>query len=171
MKLTISRAAVGALALCAAAAPALADDCATVNAALMQTAKTPYSETITRTVAGKQIVSHMVQTPSVKYVESNGRWVSMNITSKDLIDTMNEQMKTAKMTCHRVGAETVNGLPAAIYTVHVENQGSVSDSKLWISPQNLEVKSEMQVNGMKFSVLLDYSHVQPPANAKPLGAK
>ena len=75
----------------AAAAPAWADDCTQPIAALMDEAKTPYSETIVSQGAdGKPSTSHMVQTATAKYVERNGGWTSLPISSSDLVDTLNE---------------------------------------------------------------------------------
>ena len=168
----MNRAAIGTTIFVVLAAPAWADDCTQPTAALMVTAKTPYSETIVFPGPdGKMLTSHLVQTATSKYVERNGNWTSMPVSSADLVDTLNDEFKTAKWNCRRTGTEQVNGQQTTVYTVHVENGGAVTDSTLWISAQNRQLKSEMTVNGKHFSATFDYEHVQPPAGAKPLGQR
>jgi hypothetical protein len=172
MLFDMNRAAIGTTIFVVLTAPVWADDCTQPTAALMVTAKTPYSETIVSPGPdGEMVTSHMVQTATGKYVERNGNWTSMPVSSADLVDTLNDMLKTAKMTCKRTGTEEVNGQPTTVYTVHVENGGAVTDSTLWISAQNRQLKSEMAVNGRHFTATFDYEHVQPPAEAKPLGQR
>ncbi len=172
MLFDMNRAAIGTTIFVVLAAPVWADDCTQPIAALMVTAKTPYSETIVSAGPdGKMVTSHMVQTPTSKYVERVGGWTLMPISSADLVDTLNDMLKTAKMTCKRTGTDQVNGQPTAVYTVHVENGDVVTDGTLWISAQNRQLKSDMTVNGKHFSATFDYDNVQPPAGAKPLGQR
>jgi hypothetical protein len=163
---------LGAVVLVVTAAPAWADDCAQPTAAMMVSAKTPYSETIVSPgLGGKMVTSHMVQTATNKYVERTGGWTALPISSPDLVDALNHMLKTAKITCKRTGTEQVNGQPTAVYTVHIENEGVVNDSTLWISAQNRQLKSDTTVAGKHFSATFDYDHVQPPAGAKPVGQR
>lgn len=149
-----------------------ADDCAPVSAAMMAAASLPYSETVTTADAGgKPTTSHIVQTATTKYVERNGQWTSLPISSADLMDELKEKLKTSKMTCKRGGTEAVNGQPATIYVVHDVTDGDVSDGTLWISAQNRELKGDMNVGGRHFITLFDYDHVQAPAGAKPIGRR
>jgi hypothetical protein len=164
--------AAGVVLLGLSAAPAFADDCAAVTASMMATAKTPYKSTISRAGKdGKPLISHMVQTPTAKYVETDGKWVTMPISSQDMIDQLGEMLKTVKMTCRLDGSQSVNGQPASIYLVHTENDGTVSDNKIWISAQNLPLKSEINVDGRQYVSTYDYSDVQPPAGAPPVEAE
>ena len=91
---------LGAVVLVVSAAPAWADDCTQPMAAMMVSAKTPYSETIVSPgLGGKMVTSHMVQTATIKYVERNGSWTSLPVSSPDLVHTLNDMLKTAKITC------------------------------------------------------------------------
>ena len=163
---------LGVVVLVVSAAPAWADDCTQPMAAMMVSAKTPYSETIVSPgLGGKMVTSHMVQTATIKYVERNGSWTSLPVSSPDLVHTLNDMLKTAKITCKRTGTEQVNGQPTTVYTVHMENQGVVTDSTLWISAQNRQLKSDTTVDGKHFGATFDYDHVQPPAGAKPVGQR
>lgn len=163
---------LAALALVIAVTPAWADDCTQPKAAMMVSAKTPYSETIVSTgPGGKAVTSHLIQTATTKYVEHDGRWTSLPMSSAEIVDALNDMLKTAKITCKRTGAERVNGQPTTIYTVHLENEGVVTDSTIWISDQNRQLKSTTTSGGKQFSSTFDYDHVQPPAGAKPLGQR
>jgi hypothetical protein len=164
--------AIAAAAWGAWAIPACADDCAPVVAAMTASAKTPSSSTITETDArGNQTVSHAVHTETTHYVESNGKWLSMALSSQEVLDRMTEMLKTVKMTCQLAGAETVNGQATKVYIVHTGNEGTVSDNKIWVSLQNLQLKSENNVEGTKYSSVVDYSNVQPPAESTPMGKR
>jgi hypothetical protein len=125
---------------------------------MMVSAKTPYSETILSPgPGGKMVTSHMVQTATTKYVERSGRWTSLPVSSTDLVDTLNDMLKTAKLTCRRTGTEQVNGRPTTIYAVHMEHQGVVTDSTLWISADNRQLKSDTTVAGKDSSATFDYA--------------
>jgi hypothetical protein len=168
----MNRIVLGAMVLIVSVAPAWADDCAQPIAALMLMAKTPYSETyVSGGPGGKMVTSHMVQTATIKYVERNGSWTSLPVSSAELVETLNGTLKTAKITCKRTGAEQLGGQPTTVYTVHLENQGTVTDSTLWISAQNHQLKSDTTVDGRHFTATFDYDHVQPPSGAKPLGQR
>jgi hypothetical protein len=172
MLFDLPRIVLGVVVLVISAAPARADDCTQPTGALMVSAKTPYSETIVSPgLAGKMVTSHMVQTATIKYVERNGSWTSLPVSSADLVDTLNDMLKTAKLTCKRTGTEHVNGQPTTVYTVHMEHGGIVTDSTLWISAQQRQVKSDTTVDGKHFSATFDYDHVQPLAGAKPVGQR
>jgi hypothetical protein len=154
-----------------AAAPAFADECSAVTAAMMMAAKTPYSLTVNRTdKSGKTASAHLVQTATTKYIETNGIWHSMPLSSEEMIQALNEKLKAGKMTCTRDGTEAVNGKPATIYAVHMESDGTVSDGRLWVSSDRM-VKSELRLNGSITTTMFDYEHVTPPSDAKPLGTK
>jgi len=154
----------------ATAAPAFADGCQPVIDSMIVTVKTPYKMTLTRTGKdGKPETNYLVQTPNAKYIQTGGRWITMPSSSQDLLDQLNATVKTAKMECQRLGTEMVSGQSTAIYSLHVENQGTVSDSKIWLSSDHLPLKSEVVVNGTTMTSLYDYANVQPPPGAAPLG--
>ena len=172
MPFYMNRLLLGTVVLVASTAPARADDCTQPTAAMMVSAKTPYSETIVSSGPGGQMVtSHMVQTATTKYVERKGGWTALPISSADLVNALNDMLKTAKISCKRIGTEQVNGQSATIYTLHTEYRGVVTDNTLWISAQNRQLKSDTTVNGQHYSAAYDYDHVQPPAGAKPPGQR
>jgi hypothetical protein len=157
------------LMVCAAVTvPALADDCVAAKSAMLDTGHRPVSVTSTTTDAqGKQKVTRTVQTVDNKYVQTaDGKWYSMGIAIKDL----NDNTKTAKFTCRRTGTDNVNGEPAAVYEVHMDDNGTIVEQKIWVSAKNLILKAEGSVNGVRYSSVYDFSHVAPPANATAMGA-
>jgi hypothetical protein len=148
------------------AAPALADDCATVKGAMLDTGRTPHSLVLTKTDGqGKKTVTHQVQTVDNKYVQTaDGTWHAMNIALKDFDDDL-----SGLQTCRRVGNESVGGESTACYDVHMSQDGEQSDAKIWVSSKNLILKSETVLEGSHYTTEYDFAHVTPPANAIPLG--
>jgi hypothetical protein len=154
--------------LTAFAMPALADDCATAaKSAMSNSGHTPKSSTTTATDSqGKSSTTRTVQTVADKYVQTpNGKWYSMGIAIKDLIDDVN----TTKVTCRRSGADTVNGEQAATFEIQMTADGVTADSKIWVSTKNLVLKLEGSNAGTRYVTTYDYAHVTPPADAVRMG--
>jgi hypothetical protein len=161
--------AVVLLTFSALAMPALADDCSVARSAMEDTGHKPHSTTTTPLDSQAiKSVTRTVQTVTDKYVQTkDGKWYSMGIAIKDLTDNL----KTAKLTCRRSGSDTVNGESAAVYEVHIENEGSISDNKIWVSSKNLLLRSDVSTEGHRYSTVYDFSNVAPPPNATPMGRK
>jgi len=155
-----------AIVLAALALPSLADDCTAVRAAILQSGHSPKSSTTTKTDGqGKKVVTRSVQTLTNKYVQTeDGKWYAMGIAIKDLDDDT-----SAKLTCRRSGSDSLGGQSVAIYEVHMDLDGNVSDNKYWVSPANLILKSEALIEGARYTTEYDFVHVAPPANATPMG--
>lgn len=157
-----------ALAFTVVTAPALADDCAAVKSAMLNSGHTPHSLILTRTDGqGKKTVTRQVQTVDNKYVQTpDGKWYAMNIAIKDLNDDL-----SGLLTCRRSGSDSVSGEVTAIYEVHMNLEGQVSDQKLWVSSKNMVLKSEGTIEGAHYTTDYDFAHVTTPANAIPMGGK
>jgi hypothetical protein len=165
--MTVRIAALAAIVCVLASTAAQADDCAVAMAAIRAGALKPYSATVSMTMSGKPIFSHIVMTGSKMYIQMQGTWHTMPMTAKEVLDQMDTVAKTAKTTCHRGGAEAVNGQAATIYDVHVENQGNASDNRVWISAAGLPLKTvDRMAGGNVATSVYDYAHVQPPAGVK-----
>jgi len=148
--------------------PALANDCAVAaKSAMVATAQKPLSTITTKTSAqGKQSVTRTVQTETNKYVQvESGEWYSMDIAIKDLIDNS----KSTKVVCKRSGSDMVNGQPTIVYEVQIDTEGIIMESKMWVSAQNLILKSEGNEGTSHYTTIYDSSHVTPPTNAKRMG--
>ena len=157
-----------ALAFTVLTAPALADDCTTVKSAMLNSGHTPHSVILTRTDGqGKKIVTRQVQTVDNKYVQRpDGKWYAMNIAIKDLNDDL-----SGLLTCRRSGSDSVGGEATAVYEVHMNMNGEVTDQKIWVSSKNMVLKSEGTIEGAHYTTDYDFAHVTPPANAIPMGGR
>ena len=157
-----------ALAFAALSAPALADDCSTVKSAMLNSGHTPHSVIVTQTDGqGKKTVTRQVQTVENKYVQRpDGKWYAMNIAIKDLDDDL-----SGVLTCRRSGSDSISGESTAVYEVHMNLEGQVSDQKIWVSSKNMVLKSEGVIEGARYTTEYDFAHVTPPPNAISLGGK
>ena|ERR1700761_1476020 len=163
--------AFAAIAVMAGATAAQADDCSPLMNAMLSQASKPYNATLTMSdPTGHNQTSKVIFTGAVLYTQIQGQWRSMPMTGKELSDQLRDVSKTAKTTCHRGNDEAVNGQPATVYAAHVENQGSISDNKVWISKANgVPLKSDVTIQqGPHMTTVFDYSKVAPPAGATPL---
>ena len=156
------------LALAVLTAPAFADDCATVKSAMLNSGHTPHNVVVTKTDGqGKKTVTRQVQTVDNKYVQTpDGKWHAMNIAMKDLNDDL-----SGVQACRRSGSENVSGESTAVYDVHMDLEGTISDNRVWVSSKNLVLKSEGIIEGAHYTTEYDFGHVTPPANAIPLGGR
>jgi hypothetical protein len=142
--------------------PAIADDC---TPAWIASAQHPASAVVTKIDAhGTETTGKSVQTLTTQYLQTpDGAWTAINSGIKDNLDGL----KTTKVSCERVGSETINGVPSTVYTVHVNSDGNVVDGKAWISANSLIQKSDLDIQARHYVTVYDYTHVSPPANAKP----
>jgi hypothetical protein len=149
-------------------APALADDCATVKSAMLNTGHTPHSLILTQTDGqGKKTVTRQVQTVDNKYVQTpDGKWYAMNISIKDLNNDL-----SGLLTCRRSGNDSASGEVTVVYEVHMNQEGNVTDQRIWVSSKNMVLKSEGTIEGTHYTTDYDFAHVTPPANAIPMGGK
>jgi hypothetical protein len=149
-------------------APAVADDCAAVKSAILNTGYTPHSLILTQTDGqGKKTVTRQVQTVDNKYVQSpDGKWYAMNIAMKDQNNDL-----SGLLTCRRSGSDSASGEVTVVYEVHMNQEGIVTDQRIWVSSKNMVLKSEGTVEGAHYTTDYDFAHVTPPANAIPIGGK
>jgi len=155
-----------ALAFAALGATALADDCATVKSAMLNSGHTPHSVIVTQTDGqGKKTVTRQVQTVDNKYVQRpDGKWYAMNIAIKDLNDDL-----SGLLSCRR--SDILSGESTIVYEVHMNLEGQVSDQKIWVSSKNLVLKSEGVTGGARYTTDYDFAHATPPVNAVSIGGK
>jgi hypothetical protein len=148
-------------------APAFADDCSPVSAAMVAAERTPHTSIVTRVKNGKPMTGRMIQTKDDKFIQIDGKWRSMGISPGDA-SSIEAELKKAKMTCHKVGVEQVDGQVTTVYKAHVENEDTVSDDKLWLGSNGLPLKVETMVEGQSYSTIFDYEHAEAPADATPM---
>ncbi len=148
--------------------PALADDCTIVKSAILNSGHTPHSVLVTKTDGqGKKSVTRQVQTLDNKYVQTpDGKWYAMNIAIKDLNNDL-----AGVQTCRRGSSESVTGESTAVYDVHMNLDGRISDNRVWVSSKTLVLKSETVIEGVHYTTEYDFAHVTPPPNAISMGGK
>ncbi len=145
-----------------------AADCSALMAATRAGAMKPYSSTITMSHAGAPPqTSHAVMTGAKMYVQVAGAWHAVPMGTKELLQAIDDNAKTAKMTCVHKGEGDVNGQPASIWSAHVVNEGTTSDNTVWIGRAGLPLKTERHLEGGEVVVsVLDYAHYAAPAGVK-----
>jgi hypothetical protein len=97
-------------------------------------------------------------------LDTGHRPVSVTSTTTD---TQGKQKVTRTV---QTGTDSVNGEPAAVYEVHMDDNGTIVEQKIWVSSKNLILKADGSVNGVRYSSVYDFSHVTPPANSTAMGA-
>lgn len=167
---TTARALIAASVACGLTAPAYADDCSPVKQAMLAAANTPHTSTITRVEDGKTVTRRMIQTKDQRYVETKGQWRSMPVAPEDQAER-EKSLDAAKLTCSRLGSETVNGVAATVYAVHIVNEDVTSDGKIWLGDRGLPLKVENASEGRNFTTTLDFDHADAPPDAQPLSAR
>lgn len=154
---------------CVAASAARADDCAIVMAAAIAQLKVPYATTMTTAKPGEPTRQNLViATGSKMYVQVNGTWRSMAMSTQAMIDQMMATQKKTTQTCAKAGSDTVNGEAATIYTGHSENGKTIADNRIWISDRSglpLKLEAHFQ-DGLTVTQTTRYDNIQAPAGAK-----
>jgi hypothetical protein len=133
----------------AAAVSLSGDPCAVVNKATDSVNTVDHSTAITTVVAGGAPQSGEARLVGGKsYVQVAGKWHVSPTSAADTAAMLAEVRKSAKQTCQAVGEESLDGVPTAVFTAHVENDGSVSDNKMWVAKgTGLPVKTVSTVEG------------------------
>ncbi len=68
------------------------------------------------------------------YVKIGERWTRGKMDAAMMIKQEEENRRNAKSSCRYLREEAVNGVSAAVYTIHSEHEGISSDAKMtWIS--------------------------------------
>jgi hypothetical protein len=148
--------------------PVLADDCAALRSAMLNSGHTSHTVIVTKTDGqGKKIVTRQIQTVDNKYVQMpDGKWFAMGIATKDLNDDT-----SSVISCRRIDSDSVSGESTAVYEVRLNLEGELSDQKWWMSSKNLILKTEGVVEGAHYTTEYDFAHATPPPNAVSLGGK
>jgi hypothetical protein len=108
--------------------------CKAVLAAQRQQLSVPVHGHSTMTlVPGKPEPSEEIYTGKAIYVLQAGKWTVSPITSAEMAQELEDNIKNAKMSCRSVRDETIDGVSTTLYSVHEELNGLVSDSQFWIS--------------------------------------
>jgi hypothetical protein len=154
------------------ASSAWADDCALATDAAIAQAKVPHADTHVTTESGKPPASiEMIITGDKAYTQINGAWKSMAFSSQEQIDIINAAKARAAQKprgCQKQGGQTVDGQAASLLTMHADDNGKVSDARIWIADATgLPLKSEAHLaNGTVIVDTFRYDNIQPPPGVK-----
>jgi hypothetical protein len=83
----------------------------------------------------------------------------------DLID----DTKSTKGICKRSASDIVNGQPATFYELQLDTEGTILESRTWVSSKGFISKSEGDEGTIHHTTVYDSSRVTPPPNAKRMG--
>jgi hypothetical protein len=145
------------------------DPCKAVLDAKLAQARAPaYAVTFTHAQPGQPTKpGESRRLNGVSYYLVNGAWVSKAQTADELVQELKDVSKDAKMNCKTTGDEAVGGQPATLYDAKIDNDGSTSESQMWISKTTgLPLKSHTQIDDGQ---VLDQTYTYDGVTAPPVG--
>ena len=153
-----------------AATARAADACQPIFDALTKAATTPsHSYTTSVAVNGSKTESETIIANGQKYIRVRGKWMSIPVTSQDMLEQEKEEEEHGKSNCQLLRSEPVNGAAATLYSIHREYEEITEDEQIWISrgsglPLRAEADIDHRGNHMKehSSTRLEYGNVKPP---------
>lgn len=170
------------LALCVSSAlGAQSPSCAPIYGVMAKLFDTPFhlymidsAQTDARLHGGKPTVSEEIWIGNVMYLTSRGKWMKSPIDVASLRQSQKERLEDAtKATCTHVRDETVNGEPAALWTIRSVTEDGTSETNAWVSKRrNLVVQSDVRLDvggalGKSHMIQrYEYTNVQAPAGVK-----
>jgi outer membrane lipoprotein-sorting protein len=145
--------------------PSFADTCAPIMRAAGAQAKAErYAVKMTIASKGETHQTEVMTAPEGMYIKAGEQWIRspVSINRKDLLDAN----KSTFSDCSRVGQESVDGVPTAVYrfTGKAEGQAPMA-GKIWIgTADNLPRKLEARSQDTDITQLMRYD-VQVPKGA------
>lgn len=132
-----------------------------------------YSTTTAAYVGGKSRTAETITIGGVTWVLVNGSWRRSPITAQALAEQERENIANARASaCHHVRDEVVDGVPAALYTTHEEDEDDTNDARVWIARSTglpLRQEIDLDVGGADgrshMSSRFVYANVRAPAGA------
>ena len=119
--------------------------------------------------------SELIYLNDATYIFVNGRWRTMPMSQADMEETRRKAgvALDPHASCDALGMETVNGEPAAVYRIQVQDKDERIDEKVWISPVRhlaLKAEADMDVGGAAGkshrSTRYEYTNVHAPAGLR-----
>jgi hypothetical protein len=138
--------------------------CQPVSAAMTKLFTTDHSNA---TTAGG-IVNQGITAGGVMYIQVKGAWRKSPLTAQAMQKQEEENIRNAKnYSCKALPDETVNGVPASVFTIHSETDAGVDDGKIWIGKANglpLKTEDDLTVMGSKnhISIVYGYANIHAP---------
>lgn len=105
------------------------------------------------------------------YVMLKGQWHRSPMSPDASLKQEEENIRNSKVSCRYLRDEMVSGEPAAVYSMHAENEDAKSDATIWVGKRNgLPLREEMDYDlspgKMHNTVRYDYSNVHAPEGVK-----
>jgi hypothetical protein len=148
------------------AAPARADaSCNAVYDAGIKQMKTPHHVFTSRSAHGRTAAStsETIFAGGVIYVQMHSQWQRSPITAEAMLQHAKEKREgdSSDETCRPLGDEAVEGMAAAVYSLHND---AGADSKLWVAKANgLLLRQIITLpDGSSIDNRYDYANVQAP---------
>ena len=106
------------------------------------------------------------------YLKDGGKWKRVPVTPQWFQQQLQEEVHDASVfSCRHLRDDAVNGEPANVYSVQIDNHGVKFDLQEWISKSRgllLKKEGTTDADGVKsnMSAHYDYSNVQAPAGVQ-----
>jgi len=147
-----------------------ADACQPVFDALTKVAATPsHSYTTHNANGGKPAEAETIYANGQKYIQVQGKWMRIPVTSQDVVEQEKEKEAKGKSTCQVVRRESLNGEVATVYSMHREYGEVHEDGQMWISTDSgllLRVEEDVDNRGNQKkehqSTRFEYENIRPP---------
>ena len=146
------------------------NSCQPVFDALTKAATTSSHSYTTNTAPnGTKAEAETIIANGKKYIRVRGKWMSLPVTSQDMLEQEKEEEEHGKSTCQLLRSESVNGEAATLYSMHREYEEITEDQQIWISKgTGLPLRAEGDVDSKSnhvqqhSSTRLEYGNVNPP---------
>ncbi len=158
--------------ICLTASMRGADSCQPIFGALTKVVTTPSHSYTTSTAVngGKATEAETIFANGQKYIRVRGKWISLPVTSQDVLVQEREKQEHGKSTCQFLRNESANGEAAMLYSVHREYNDVKEDGQMWVSRGSgllLRVEEDFDNGGNKGkehrTTRFEYGNVRPPA--------
>ena len=166
------RLAVMALILCTTLPAYAADSCQLVFDAMNKVVTTPSHSYTTHTRAsssGKPQLSETVFVNGKVFIQANGKWITGHVTPQEILDQQKENRAQSKIACQFVRNDMVGAEAAAVYSMHIDNNGEKEDAQIWISKSTgLPLRDEREVEAASRrekehrSTRFEYQNIRAP---------
>ena len=147
-----------------------ADSCQPVFDAITKLITTPSHSYSTGVVNGKPSSTETIYVQGKTYMIVKGKWWMSPVTPNDVLQQEMENRTSSKATCQFLRDESVNGEPAAVYSMRRETETGKEDGQMWISARRLAARygkklmwtTVVRMGKGHLSARYEYSNVKPP---------
>ena len=146
-----------------------ADSCQPVFDAITKIVTTPSHSYSTGVLNGKARSTETIYVQGKSYMIVQGKWMLSPVTPNDVLEQEMKNRTNSKATCQFLRNESVNGEPAAVYSMRRETENAKEDGQMWISKttgralrKEVDVDYGGAMGKSHLSARCEYSNVKPP---------